>query len=207
MRGTTTATRTVTRRVVIGGREYDKPWDPACGACRSPHLASIDSMLAEGYALRQLRKVLAGLRPAVPNETILRGHIGHLAEPHRRARVAFEEAANARGEDTTTSSAALGDALRAIIAEGGQLLASGELEIGARDVLRAMDLQLKLERAQAGEGVEASAWQAAFMTFFEIVRKHLSPAQWKAFTADVYASPEIRAVMADSAPAIPGEGP
>jgi hypothetical protein len=45
--------------------------------------------------------------------------------------------------------------------------------------------------------VEASAWQAAFMEFFEIVRKHLGHAQWKAFVTDVYASPAIRAVLAE----------
>lgn len=208
MKGTTTATKQLTRRVVIGGKEYDKPWDPACGACRSPWLSSIDSMLAEGYSLRHLRKVLAGLHPAVPNEAILRVHIAHLAEPHRRQRIAFEEAASQRGEDTTTTSAALGDVLKAIIAQGGIQLASGELEVGARDVLRAMQLQVQLERAQAGEGVEATAWQAAFMSFFEIVRSHLDARQWKAFVADVYASPEIRAVMSDAAaPAIPGEAP
>lgn len=208
MKGATTATKQTTRRVVIGGREYDKPWDPACGACRSPWLASIESMLAEGYSLRQLRKVLAGLHPAVPNEAILRVHIAHLAEPHRRQRIAFEEAASARGEDTTTSSAVLGDALRAIIAHGSQQLASGELEVGARDVLRAMQLQLQLDRDQAGEGVEASAWQAAFMSFFEIVRRHLDARQWRAFVTDVYASPEIRAVMSDAdTPAVPGEAP
>jgi hypothetical protein len=99
------------------------------------------------------------------------------------------------------------DALAAIIAHGSAQLASGELEIGARDVLRALDLQLKVERDRAGEGVETSAWQAAFMSFFEIVRRHLTGPQWKAFVTDVYASPEIRAVMTDAAPAIDGEGP
>jgi hypothetical protein len=60
----TATTKTLTRRVVIGGREYDKPWDPACGACRSPWLPHIDSALAEGYSLRQVSKLLAGRRPA-----------------------------------------------------------------------------------------------------------------------------------------------
>lgn len=201
----TTGSKQLTRQVVIGGREYSKPWDPACGACRSPWLSSIDSMLAEGYSLRRLRQVLANLHPAVPNEAILRVHIAHLAEPHRRQRMAFEEAAEARGEDTTTASAAMSDALRAIIASGSQQLAAGELEIGTRDVLRAMQLQFQLDKAQAGEGVEASAWQAAFMAFFEIVRKRLDHQGWKAFVADVYASPEIRAVLSDSVPALPGE--
>jgi hypothetical protein len=205
MTGMTTASRPLTRLVIIGGREYGKPWDPSCGACRSPWLASIDAALAEGYSMRQIHKLLAGRRPAVPNEVILRAHIAHLAEPHRKARLAFEEAAQARGDDTSSAGLRLEDALQALIRQGVESMASGEMEVAARDMLRAMDLQMKLDASRQGEGVEASAWQAAFMSFFEIVRKHLNPAQWKAFTADVYASPEIRAVLADTVPAIPGE--
>lgn len=205
MTGMTTATSQFSRRVVIGGKEYGKPWDPACGACRSPWLAAIDSTLAEGYSLRQIRKLLAGRKPAVPNETILRAHIEHLAEPHLKQRMAFEEAAQARGDDTTTSPARLDDALQAVIRQGVELLAHGDLEIGAKDMLGAMKLQLQLDKERSGEGVEASAWQAAFMSFFEIVRKHLNHSQWQAFVTEVYASPEIRAVLAETVPALPGE--
>ena len=199
--------RSLTRRVIIGGRAYDKPWDPICGACRSPWMEQIDSMLAEGHALRTIRKLLASLRPAVPNEQILRAHIDHLAEPHRRARIAFEEAAAARGDDTSVTGAALQDALSAVIRVGVEQLAQGSLDIGTRDVLSAMKLQVQLERLRPSEGMEASQWQAVFMEFFEIVRRHLSPAQWQAFTTDVYASPTIRAALADSAPALPGGTP
>jgi hypothetical protein len=205
MTATMAKTRQITRRVVIGGREYDKPWDPSCGACRSPWLAQIDAALAEGYSLRQLRKFMAGYRPAIPNEQILRAHIAHLADPHRKARLAFEEAAEARGDDTTSSPAQLSDALQAIVRTGVENLTHGDLEIQARDMLAAMKLLVQLEAQRNGEGVEAPAWQAAFMEFFEIVRKHMNPGQWKAFTADVYASPAIRAVLAEQSPALPGE--
>lgn len=192
------------RLVVIGDRQYAKPWDPACGACRSPWLRSIDSALAEGYSLRRVRQLLAGLRPAVPNEGILRAHIAHLAEPHRKARLAFEEAASARGDDTSVASARMEDAIAAIVRTGSELLAHGEMDVAARDMVAAMRLQLQLDRAREGEGVEASAWQAAFLEFFALARRHLGPERWKAFTADAYASPAIRAVLADRADAIPG---
>lgn len=205
MTGMTTATSQFSRRVIIGGKEWDKPWLPDCGACRSPWLAAIDSMLAEGYSLRQIRKLLAGRKPAVPNEVILRSHIQHLAEPHLKQRMAFEEAAQARGDDTTSTAARLDDALQAVIRMGTEQLAHGELEVGAKDMLAAMKLQLQLDKDRAGEGVEASAWQGAFMTFFELVKKRLDRKAWEAFVSDVYASPEIRAVLAEAQPALPGE--
>jgi hypothetical protein len=186
-----------TRRVLIGGVAFDKPWDQSCAACRSPWLAHIDSALAEGYSLRQVGKLLAGRRPAVPNETVLRAHIQHLAGPHLKARLAFEEAAQSRGDDTSSTSARMEDALAAIIREGTERLVHGELDVGAREMIAAMRLTAQIERSREGEGVEASAWQAAFMEFFEIVRKHLGHAQWKAFVTDVYASPAIRAVLAE----------
>lgn len=200
----TRGSKTITRRVVIGGIEHDKPWDPSCGACRSPWLQSIDTMLAEGYALTSVRKHLASIKPACPNIEILRSHIPHLAEPHRKARLAFEAAATARGEDTAHDGANLTDVLQAVVRVGGERLALGELDIQPRDMLKATQLLIQLERAQAAEGVEGSAWQAAFMEFFEIVRKHLTQPQWRAFVTDVYASPAIRAVLADQAPSIPG---
>jgi hypothetical protein len=70
-------------------------------------------------------------------------------------------------------------------------------------MIAAMRLVAQLERARDGEGVEASAWQAAFMEFFEIVRRHLGYDQWKAFVTDVYASPAIRAVLSEQA-GLPG---
>jgi hypothetical protein len=201
------ASKQLTRRVVIGGQSYDKPWDPSCGACRSPWLQQIDVMLAEGYALLQIRKHLSGLKPACPNAEILRAHIPHLAGPHRKARMAFEAEAEARGDNTDSAGAQLTDALQAIVRAGSERLALGDLDIQAKDSLKAIQLLLQLQRSQAAEGVEASAWQAAFMEFFEIVRKHLTPSQWRAFVTDVYDSPAIRAVLTGQSPAIPGGAP
>jgi len=193
-----------TRRVVIGGREYDKPWIAACAGCRSPWMITIDSMLAEGYALRSIRKHLAGLRPAPPNEPSLRSHIAHLAEPHRKARLAFEAAAEARGDDTTTAGARISDALAELIRQGTESLVHGEMELQPRDLTRAIQLQMQLDKSQSGEGIEASAWQAAFIEFVEITRRILTEAQWSVFVSEVYGSPVIRAALADAAPALAG---
>jgi len=195
-----------TRRVVIGGREHDKPWYPDCAACRSPWMLNIDSMLAEGYSLRLIRKHLANRHPAVPSEPVLRAHIPHLAEPHRKSRMAFEEAAAARGEDTASSSASLSDALDELVRQGHEALVHGELDLQPRDLTRAIQLKIQLDKSRASEGVEASAWQTAFMEFFEIARRVLSPQQWGVFVDEVYASPAIQAVMAGEQPALASGG-
>jgi hypothetical protein len=142
----------------------------------------------------------------VPNDVILRAHVPHLAEPHLKARLDFEAAAEARGDDTTGTGARMEDALRGIIRRGAEQLAHGELDVAARDMIAAMRLQAQLDSARKGEGVEASQWQAAFMEFFEIVRRHLSAAQWRAFVTDVYASPAVRAVMEPAGELAGGSG-
>lgn len=196
------------RLVMIGETAFEKPFDARCGACRSPYGADIDQALAEGYSYKMVRSLFAGRRPACPNDAILRAHVscGHLAAPHLKARLAVEQSVAGRGGDSATASAGYEEALKAIIQHGAGMLASGLLDVRASDMVAAARLQAQLDARRDGEGVEASAWQQAFMTFFEIVRHHLSPNQWKAFVAEVYASPEIRTVLADSQrPVAPGE--
>jgi hypothetical protein len=196
------------RLVMIGEQAFEKPFDATCGACRSPYAADLDQALAEGYSYKMVRSLFAGRRPRCPNDVILRAHVarGHLAAPHLKARLAVEESVARRGGDSSTASAGYEEALAALIRHGTGLLESGMLEVRASDMVAAARLQAQLERARDGEGVEASAWQGAFMVFFEIVRKHLSPVQWRAFVAEVYASPEIRAVLGDSQRSVaPGE--
>jgi hypothetical protein len=196
------------RLVMIGETAYEKPFDATCGACRSPYAADIDQALAEGYSYKMVRSLFAGRRPACPNDVILRAHVayGHLAAPHLKARLAVEESVAGRGGDSSVTSAGYEEALAAIIQHGAGLLASGLLEVRASDMVAAARLQAQIDRARDGEGVEASVWQAAFMNFFEIVRKHMSQNQWKAFVADAYSSPEIRAVLSDAQRSVaPGE--
>lgn len=193
------------RVVVTDEQTWEKPWEASCGACRSPYGDQIDQALAEGWSYRAVRKFLAGRKPSCPNDVILRHHVdhGHLIPPHLKARLAFEEAAAARGGDTGSESAGGEDALAAIIRQGTAQLLGGMTDVKASDMVAAVRLQEQIARARDGEGVEASAWQAALMSFFEIVRGYLSPAQWKQFVGDAYSSPEIRQVLAQDR-ALPG---
>lgn len=202
----TTPSRTGFKVVVTDERTWEKPYEVGCGACRSPYGEQIDQALAEGWSYRTVRKFLAYRKPACPNEVILRHHVehGHLIPPHLQARIAFEEAAAARGDDTSTASARGEDALAAILRQGMTQLLGGMVDVKASDMVAAVRLQEQMAARRDGEGVEASAWQGAFMSFFEIVRGYLTPAQWKQFVGDAYSSPEIRAVLAQGDRALPG---
>jgi hypothetical protein len=194
------------RLVMIGEQAFEKPFDATCGACRSPYGTDIDQALAEGYSYKMIRSMFAGRKPACPNAVILQMHVtrGHLAGPHLKARLSFEQAAATRGDDPAQTSAGIEDMLGALMRHGAGLLSTGMLEVRASDMVAAARLQAQLDRARDGEGVEASVWQAAFMNFFEIARRHMSHEQWKRFVADAYGSPEIRAVMAQGEREIEG---
>ena len=192
-----TRTSLAIRTVFIGDREYEKPYDPACPCCRSPWHLQIDVMLSEGYTPHAIKRLLQGRKPAPPRIEHISAHIDHLAEPHRKLRLQLEEDARERGDGAGLSLVSLADANKALIQKGYAALAAGDLEVTSRDLLRAMALQAQLEKAAAGGQVSADAWQAVFVEMLGIVRTHLSPAQWQAFTNDVYASPTIRQVLAE----------
>jgi hypothetical protein len=188
------------------GTSWEKPFEWSCGACRSPYGDQLDQALAEGWSYKAVQKFFAGRKPACPNMVILRYHVehGHLIPPHLKARLAFEEAASSRGEDTGSESAKGEDVLAAILRHGNAQLLSGMVDVKASDMVAAVRLQEQMAARRDGEGVEASAWQQAFMEFFELVRGHLTPAQWRQFVGDAYSSPAIRSVLATEDRALPG---
>jgi hypothetical protein len=189
---------------MIEGREWPKPWDPACPICRSPWLVSIDEMLAEGYTFTGIRAVLRGRTPGPPSaDATYRAHIDHLAEPHRKLRAGLEERAE---EGDPTSLVDIGSATQAVITRGFAALAAGKLEVTSKDLIAALRLQSQLDKADGSAGLDASSWQAAFVEFLTIVRQHMPAASWQSFVADVHASPTIRLILAES-PALPQGAP
>lgn len=203
---TVTGSRPRFKTVVTDERTWEKPYEEACGACRSPYGDQLDAALAEGWSYKAVQKFFASRKPACPNVVILRHHVeqGHLIPPHLKARFAFEEAAQARGSDTGSESMTGEDALAAIIRHGTAQLLSGMTDVRASDMVAAVRLQEQIARNRDGEGVEASAWQSAFISFFDLVRGYLTPEQWRQFVGDAYSSPEIRAVLAASERSLPG---
>jgi hypothetical protein len=192
-----TKTELPTRTVLLDdGTLMEAPFDPCCGACRSPWIPEIDQALAAGLTPQAIRSDLKGRRPAVPNSSILLAHVDHLPERTRAMRRLLE--------DPGRMQVGTRDALGGILAAGWRALAEGRLELTSADWMKALSLKIRQEQSEE-RYASAQAWQAAFMAFFEIVRNYLPPAEWQAFAAECYASPEILAVSSIAPPA-PGGG-
>jgi hypothetical protein len=203
----TTTKQLELRTVVIGDAEFEKPFDPACPCCRSPWHIQIDELLSEGWKYPAITRFLAGRKPRPPRPEHIAAHVDHLAEPHRKLRVQLEEAAGERGETQDgTSMLKLADVAGAVVQRGFAAMAAGEMEINSRDLLRALTIAAQLEKTAQGSGTSADAWQLVFVEMLGLVRQHMSPAQWQAFTVDIYASPAIRSALTESQPAIPSAG-
>jgi hypothetical protein len=195
------------RTVIIGGEEFEKPYDPACPCCRSPWHLQIDELLSEGWKYPAIWRFLAGRKPRPPQAGHIAVHVDHLAEPHRKMRMQLEEAAVARDEPPEgTSMLRLSDVASAVVQRGFAAMAAGEMDINSGALLKALALAAQLEKNAQGSGTSTEAWQQVFVEMLGLVRQHMSPAQWQAFTVDVYASPAIRSALAESQPAIPQAG-
>lgn len=177
--------------VLPDGNAVEAPWVAACGACRSPWIIEIDRGLASGLSLTALRGELRNRHPACPNEQILREHIDHLPVAQREMRRNLEDAGR--------TIVGVDEAVREVITRGFRQLAEGTMEISASDWMRALALQDKINAADQ-RVASAEAWQQAFLAFFEIARRHMSPAEWHSFRSECSVSPEILAV---SSPAVP----
>ena len=178
--------RLSTRIVLLDdGTQLEAPFDRTCGACQSPWAPQIDSKLADGISPAAILEDLGNKRPKCPNTTIIRAHIAHLPEIHRKMRLLLE--------DPGRTQVGVGEALNEIIQRGWEQLADGNMELTGADWLRAMALRAKLDAASA-ELATSEEWRAAFLAFFDTLKHYLKPAEWQAFMAECYASPEIQAV-------------
>lgn len=168
------------------GTQLEAPLDRECGACQSPYAPQIDKALADGLSPTAIAEDLKGRKsPRCPNVGIIRGHIAHLPEVHRKMRQLLE--------DPARTQVGVSEALNEIIQRGWEQLADGNMELTGADWLRAMALRAKLDAAEADLATSAE-WQAAFLAFFDTLKHYLKPAEWQAFMAECYASPEIQAV-------------
>lgn len=189
--------------VRIGDRDYEKPFDPACAACRSPWMAHIDLCLAGGWTHAAIRSSLAGRRPAPPPREVIAAHVAHLAPPHLMARRQLEHDAGQRGadQDGELPIPGLADVTKAAMQRLYERISTGDAQPSLRDVVAAM----KFEHAREQEGsphAGVQACQDALIEIYEIARRHLGPQLWPAFARDVYASEAITTVIGRPQPAL-----
>jgi hypothetical protein len=183
---TVTSDRTTRQVLLADGAAVEAPFDPACGACRSPWITDIDRYLSEGLTFSAIRRLMASHHePRCPNGEILRRHVMHLAPRQRDMRLQLE--------DPGRSLVDAGTAVDEVVQLGYRRLAAGDMELTGSDWMRALQLQAKFARDSAAIA-SSEQWQAAFMAFFEAVRKFMPPDQWPAFQRACMMSPEIRAV-------------
>lgn len=182
----TVRTELPTRTILLpDGGSTEAPFDPSCGACRWPWVTEIDKLLAEGLAFTEIRRLLDGRTPRCPNDAILRRHIDHLPRQQRDMRLALEDPARSLVDAQA--------AVEEIVQLGYRRLAAGEMELSSSDWMKALQLQAKMDKDSAAISTNEQ-WQAAFMSFFELVRRYLPPEKWPEFQRACMMSPEIRAV-------------
>lgn len=184
-----------TLRIVIGGREYDKPYDEACPACASSHVLQIDNFLAYGWGFGRIRRYLGAMGENGIASDDLRGHISHLAAPHHQARMDYEADMSAAGIDTEKWSAPdLTSLLRITLQRAYERVTDGEQEVSVRDAVALLKIKREIERDQALAGQQATAdqWQQATIQILWIARKHLGKS-WAAFADEIRNDQAIRA--------------
>ena len=188
--------RLQTRTILLpGGAEREAPYDPRCGACRSPWVVQIDQGLMDGLTPAAIKHDLANRKPSCPTIDIIQGHVAHLADPQRQLRQLLD--------DTERSAVGVIEALTLVINSGFQAAAEGLMPVSSSDWLKALALMAKIQ-VQQERHASAEAYQAAFMAFFEICKRYMKPAEWSAFSAECYSSPEILAVSNRMLPGGPG---
>jgi hypothetical protein len=187
--------------IVIGGRQYEKPYDTECRVCVSPVMMQVDSFLAYGWGFARIQRYLdsLGVRDIAAAE--LKHHTGHLAPPHHQARLDYEKALAAAGLDPGEGAPDMTSLLQLTIQRAYERVTDGTQEVGPRDVVALAKLKREVERDSELSGQQASAeqWQAAMVQILWICRKYLGKS-WAVFAADVRADETIAAATGGMLP-------
>jgi hypothetical protein len=201
-----------TVRIRIGAREHDKPYDPACPVCTCPVLLQVDTLLSYGWTYARVQEYMRSMRLAgvrVASAGALRGHVAHLAAPHRQARQQLEEAVTARGASVSDGSPPVtpADLASLTLQRAYESLADGGSETSVRDAVTILKLQREIERDEAGRELAGTveAWQKALQEVLWIARRHLGT-RWAEFVADVRSNETLLALMPPPREEAAGDG-
>jgi hypothetical protein len=184
----------------IGGREYDKPYDPSCPVCASPVLLQVDSFLSYGWTYERIRDYMASMRPAgvrVASVAALRRHVAHLAAPHAETRRQLEEDVAARDSsmDGGSSPVEIADLARLTVQRAYEGLQDGDDSL-MRHAVAVTRLRREIDKDEQARQTQGTIeqWQSAMTEVLWIARKHLG-GHWAAFAADIRSSEKLRAIM------------
>lgn len=187
--------------VRIGGRDYPMVTSRRCHTCQSPHRRFIENEILAGrsYAAihRQLAEMSDGPLPK-PSVQGLTNHVkeGHLPQPVKTRRRIIEKRAEElgaaiNGEDDLTDYITVNDL---VINRGLERLMAGEIEPGASDLLKAIDLKHKIE-STSQQGYDAEAFTESMFIYFDETKKIMSPEQWDVFARALQRNPILKAMM------------
>lgn len=196
----------------IGGVDYPMRSEASCKTCQSPHRLRIEAELTKGRSYALIRRSLDGLPEGPkghPSVDSLKNHVRrqHLPLPHATQRRLIERRAEEAGRSIDEGDDPLADYVtvqQMIVQKGVELVASGQLEIKAADVVSASRFLHQVEQA-AGENLDTQVWVEAVMEYMEIAKQFIPPEAWPAYGRAISRSPVLKALADKKADTVEGE--
>ena len=185
----------------VGGENYPMRSEANCKTCQSPNRLHIESELVRGRSYRTIARSLVGMPEGVkghPSHESIANHVkgGHVPLGQAAQRRIIERRAVEIGRAVEDSEDPLTDYVtlnQMIVNKGVEMMASGDLDIKATDVIAASKFLYGVEQGAGGE-VDVQAWIEAVTEFMEIAQKHIPPSAWQAYAAELHASPVLKAL-------------
>lgn len=173
----------------IGDEDFDKPFDPGCLVCTSPHHLQVDTLLASGWTLKAIADRMRVMKPKGPAQRSIGAHIPHLAQPHleQRSRLAPD---GLDLEDVPSMRTVADTALQHVLTG----MALGSITPQIRDVIAAYRFQHQLDAADS-DVADRRLLQQALIEIYEIAFRHMPVQARDGFARDVYASETLAALI------------
>lgn len=180
----------------LNGYLYEMPIEPKCKTCRSPYRAQTESAVVRGYSY-------AAIERALPDEANLSwrnisDHFknGHMPLRERAKRLVVEERAKELNLDVEKAEKSLIDHItlaKASIQRVFERMQSGEIEPDMGDAIQFARLlvQLELELAGDGGGLNASVLRDLLMVYSQVIGEHCDDETMAKIREDLYSHPVL----------------
>jgi hypothetical protein len=150
-------------------QKLEKPFEPRCRVCTSPHRNLVDAMLAKG--VMNYSQIAAKVpdkdgklldRRSISNHD--KNHLGIQDEAIRRLLVAEAEVAQQDYEEGVKGALTRRGALEVLLAKGFDDIVSGRIDLEAKDMLAVITMLEKMDEATTTAQVEFMKAQVAAFT-------------------------------------------